>query len=51
MPKYKVIFTIEVNTLAANEEEAEQIALDCADWGNAEVEFREKQDGREPDTV
>lgn len=43
MPEYKVIFTIEVNTHAANEEEAEQIALDSADWANAEVEVLEKQ--------
>ena len=47
MPEYKVIFTIEVNTLAANEEEAEQIALDCADWSNAEVEVLEKENGME----
>ena len=46
MKEYKVIFTIEVNTLAANKEEAEQIALDCADWGNAEVEVEESKDDR-----
>ena len=43
MTEYKVIFTIEVNTLAANKEEAEQIALDCADWGNADIEVLEKE--------
>tara|TARA_R100001510_G_C7531830_1_gene122949 strand:+ start:106 stop:249 length:144 start_codon:yes stop_codon:yes gene_type:complete len=47
MPEYKVIFTIEVNTLAENEEEAEQIALDCADWSNASVEVLEKVNDEE----
>jgi len=42
MPKYRVIFTIEVNTEAADHEEAEQIALDCADWSNAEIEVLEE---------
>ena len=38
MQKYKVILTIEVNTEAADHEEAESIALDCADWANADIE-------------
>ena len=41
MSKYKVIFTIEVNTEAADEDEAHMIALDCADWSNADVEILE----------
>tara|TARA_R100000742_G_C4267098_1_gene85252 strand:- start:830 stop:1006 length:177 start_codon:yes stop_codon:yes gene_type:complete len=38
MPKYKIIFTIEVNTEAADYEEAEMIARDCVDWANADIE-------------
>lgn len=44
MPRYKVIFTIEVNTDAESHEEAEQIAFECADWGNAEIEVLEEGD-------
>jgi hypothetical protein len=44
MNKYKVIITIEVNTEAADHEEAETIALDCADWANAEIEVLEELD-------
>ncbi len=43
MPKFKVIFTIEVNTEAADHEEAEMIALDCADWANADIEVLEEE--------
>jgi len=43
MPKFNVIFTIEVNTEAADHEEAEMIALDCADWGNADIEVLEEE--------
>jgi hypothetical protein len=43
MSKYKVIITIEVNTEADSHEEAEMIALDCADWANAEIEVLEEQ--------
>ena len=41
MGTYKVIFTIEVNTEAKDFEEAQMIALDCADWSNADVEVLE----------
>jgi len=41
MNKYKVTFTIEVNTEASDESEAMNIALDCADWGNADVDVEE----------
>jgi len=44
MPKYKVIITIEVNTEADSHEEAKMIALDCADWANAEIEVLEESD-------
>lgn len=44
MQMYKVIITIEVNTEAADEDEARMIALDCADWGNADVEVLEEND-------
>jgi len=44
MPNYKVIITIEVNTEADSHEEAEMIALDCADWANAEIEILEESD-------
>ena len=44
MRQYKVIFTIEVNTEATDEDEAHIIALDCADWGNADVEILEEED-------
>ena len=44
MRQYKVIFTIEVNTAATDEDEAHMIALDCADWGNADVEILEEED-------
>ena len=44
MRQYKVIFTIEVNTEAENEEDAHMIALDCADWANADVEILEKDE-------
>ena len=44
MRQYKVIFTIEVNTEAADEDEAHMIALDCADWANADVEILEEED-------
>lgn len=44
MRQYKVIFTIEVNTEAADEDEAQMIALDCADWANADVEILEAED-------
>jgi|TARA_R100000152_G_C6706163_1_gene134704 hypothetical protein len=43
MPKFKVIFTIEVNTEAVDHQEAEMIALDCADWGNANIEVLEEE--------
>lgn len=42
MNKYKVIITIEVNTEADSHEEAEMIALDCADWANADIEVLEE---------
>ncbi len=42
MPEFKVVFTIEVNTEAADEDEARIIALDCADWSNADVEVLEE---------
>ena len=41
MANYKVILTIEVNTEAVDEDEAQVIALDCADWGNADIEVLE----------
>ena len=41
MRQYKVILTIEVNTEAADEDEAQMIALDCADWSNADIEVLE----------
>ena len=44
MKQYKVIFTIEVNTEAADEEDAHMTALDCADWANADVEILESGD-------
>jgi len=44
MPRYKVTITIEVNTEAADEHEAETIALDCADWGNADISVEEDED-------
>ena len=44
MAKYRVIITIEVNTEAEDHEEAEMIALDCADWANAEIEVLEESD-------
>ena len=44
MRQYKVILTIEVNTEAADEDEAHMIALDCADWANADVEVLEDDD-------
>ena len=44
MNKYKVIITIEVNTEADSHEEAEMIALDCADWANADIEVLEETD-------
>ena len=43
MPEYKVIFTIEVNTKAADEDEAREIAFECADWGNADIEVLEQE--------
>ena len=44
MRQYKVIFTIEVSTEAADEDEAQVIAFDCADWANAEIEILEDED-------
>lgn len=44
MRQYKVIFTIEVNTEAADEDEAQMIAFECADWGNADIEILEDDD-------
>tara|TARA_R100000149_G_C5778024_1_gene75312 strand:- start:418 stop:555 length:138 start_codon:yes stop_codon:yes gene_type:complete len=41
MTKYKVIFTIEVNTEAEDEDEAQMIAFECADWANADIEILE----------
>lgn len=46
MNKYKVTLTIEVNTEASDEYEARNIALDCADWGNVDIEIEElNEDG------
>lgn len=41
MNKYKVTLTIEVTTEASDDNEAKDIALDCADWGNADIEVEE----------
>jgi len=47
MRQYKVIFTIEVNTEAADEDEAQMIAFDCADWANADIEVLEREENED----
>lgn len=47
MNEYKVILTIEVNTEATDHEEAETIALDCADWSNADIEVIEIEEAEQ----
>ena len=47
---YKITFTIEITTEAYDEDDALEIALDCADWSSADWVVEEVEEDKENET-